>query len=63
MSAPAPRDSRESLPEMVDAYDTNTGDKVRVPASWVGNKLFPHLAKTPRAKAAETANNDTPKGA
>lgn len=58
--------SRESLPQMVDAYDTNTGAKVRVPASWVGNKLFPHLSKTPKAKAAEgnaNASNDTPKGA
>jgi hypothetical protein len=58
--------SRESLPEMVDAYDTRTGRKVRVSASWVGNKLFPHLSKTPKAKAAEaaaTSSTNTPKGA
>lgn len=35
--------SRESLPEMVDATDTNTGEQVRVPRAWVDSDLYPHL--------------------
>lgn len=33
------------------AYDTRTGEKLRVPEQWVD--LFDHISKTPRQKAAD----------
>ena len=64
MSEPMPepsqdfQSSRESLPAMVDAYDTRTGLKLpnQVPASWLKDGRHEYLSKTPKAAAADTTN-------
>lgn len=43
--------------KFVEAYDTRTGKKSRVPEHWLG--LFPHLSLTPKGKNRQT--QDTPK--
>ncbi|WP_163540836.1 hypothetical protein [Occultella kanbiaonis] len=45
----------------VDAYDTRTGAKRRVPAHWFDHpNLCKGLSKTPRQKAAERARATRP---
>lgn len=39
--------------KFIDAYNTLTGEKVRVPEHYVD--LFENIAKTPKAKAADKA--------
>jgi hypothetical protein len=43
------------MPEFVDAYDTRTGAKLRVPAVWIERNLFPHLSLTPRKSGGTKA--------
>ena len=51
--------SRESLPEMVDAYDTNTGNKVRVPRAWIDSTLYPQFTLSAPQKRADHITTPT----
>lgn len=46
------------MAELVEAYDTHTGAKLtqRVPESWL--RIFPHLSKTPKTKAATATKKE-----
>jgi len=47
----------------IHVYRKDTGEKVRVPARWVGTPLFGPFRKTPKQRATddgETAAEDTP---
>ena len=46
---------------LTHAYDTRTGEKVTVPEKWLKHPTFgKHLSKTPRTKAEEKKNTETP---
>lgn len=46
----------------INVYRKDTGEKVRVPARWLGTPLFAPFRKTPKQRAADDGENatDTP---
>lgn len=49
--------------EFIDVYRKDTGEKVRIPARWVGTSLFAPFRKTPKQRATDDGNTatDTPR--
>lgn len=43
----------------IDVYRKDTGEKVRVPAHWVGTSLFTPFRKTPKQRATETPGGES----
>ncbi len=48
------------MPKMVNAWNRKTGEKVRIPANWVGHKVFgKDFALTPKEKKSTKVAKET----